>query len=234
MCSYFLEPSSTCPVTQFPVSHAPAALAYTVSICRHLGVAGGLCPLTQSETLGAAKEASSVSSFFSFPPFQAWAAGCLQGPSPIPGSPKPSSWVASGPSSSGKAKGKSWEVQILPPLNPGRPCRLGVETGPSGQPSDWGRDVDRHLSPAAPGRLGEQDVGVQETDRGWGSPQAQLPRRTRSYFLGGDGSPPPTHSCPSTAKSPLWCPLPMASPGPTPSGHMPIPCSSPPHPCPSP
>lgn len=67
MCSSFLEPAGTCPFSWFPGSQTPAALAYTISTCKQLGATGSmLCPLTQLETLRAAKESSS--SFSSSPP----------------------------------------------------------------------------------------------------------------------------------------------------------------------
>lgn len=87
MCSFFLEPAWTCPFSWYPGSQVPAALAYTRSTYKQLGVAGMLCPLTRFETLGAAKEPSSGSSFSSFPPLQAEGPGCPQGLSPIPSPP---------------------------------------------------------------------------------------------------------------------------------------------------
>lgn len=107
MCSSFLEPARTCPFSWFPGSQAPVALTCTVSTCKQLGVAEILCPLTQFETLRAAKEPSSVSSFSCSPPLsksgqQAVFKGCL----PSPAQPSPPPWVASGPSSSPKAKNR--------------------------------------------------------------------------------------------------------------------------------
>lgn len=176
LCSYFLERSRMCPIAQFPVSQTPAALAYTISICRHLGVAGGPCPLTQSETLGAGKEASSVS-FSSFPlVFKPGQQAVFKGRLPSPAHPSPPPGWPQVP--------VQVEVQILPPLNPGRPCRLGRwRPGPQAKPSDWGRDVDRHLSSAAPGGLGEQDVGVQEAD-GMGIPPSTAPQEDQIILSG--------------------------------------------------
>lgn len=218
MCSFFLEPAWTCPFSWYPGSQVPAALAYTMSTYKQLGVAGMLCPLTQFETLGAAKEPSSGSSFSSFPPLskqrdQAVLKDCLPSPALLLGGL--GSWSTS------KSQGPegTCKIQIPLPPNSGRPCELGMEPQTPGQPLAWGKNLDRHLPPAALWRPGEQ------TGSGDSHKLSLCPRRTGSHYLVGTDLPPlPKQSQSHDAFSPRpW----LAQPPRTYSHSSPTPSRSP-------